>query len=61
MSGPGAAGGSMTSALERLLGGESVMPADALALWTVGGAKPLAGALPSSVEEVRAVLALAAS
>lgn len=54
------AAGSVTAALERVLGREAVLSVDALASWTVGGAKPLAGALPSTVEEVQAVLALAA-
>jgi len=38
-----------------------VVPVDALPSWEVGGAKPLAAALPGTVEEVREVLALAAA
>ena len=60
MSGPGSARDSLTGALQGLLGQEGVVPMDALPSWTVGGAKPLAAALPATAEEVQQVLALAA-
>jgi glycolate oxidase FAD binding subunit len=61
MSRSGASPRSLAAALEKLLGQEALVPSDALPSWTVGGAMPLAAALPATVEEVQALLALAAA
>ncbi|HSG07922.1 MAG TPA: FAD-binding oxidoreductase [Longimicrobiales bacterium] len=52
---------SVTTTLQRLMGEEAVVAPEALSSWTVGGAQPLAVGVPSSVEEVQALMRLAAS
>jgi glycolate oxidase FAD binding subunit len=52
---------SLTRALEEMLGGDALVPPQGPSAWTVGGAEPLAVALPATAEEVQGVLALAAA
>jgi glycolate oxidase FAD binding subunit len=51
----------VSRALEGALGARGLLAGEAAGDWSVGGAPPLAVALPSTVEEVQAVLAVASA